>query len=568
MIVSRIVCAAVLSGLTLAAAPVPRFFVPEPIPVARVKANLEAKIAEDGGDWDAHYQLGRLHTMVAATGMETVVARLDARATNVYPLDWQVVQRVKTRELTDLERVEHFDAAIRHMRTAYVLQRHDPRVVLSYAYLLEQAEPLRTQLSEVPLRRNVEIKDTPASQSQDAVIHEVLNNSHKRETNIDLMVALWAGDDDLLGRQLHNLKRRIEQDTVEVRRQVADDVLRQLWRLQVIDLYYEACTSASRNELRPGIGMYGLEGLVTTEAADAFTRLVDEWDITDKFRLAAVQELRKQAIAAPRMVTPIILSLDAPAPLESLTAPDTTVAFDFDGTGREQRWSWVSPDTAILVWDPDETGAITSGRQLFGSVTWWLFWDTGYHALAALDDDANGWIEGPVLAGLAVWHDRDSNGVSDPGEVTPIRNTPIEAIACTQTDTIADDTPANLTGLRLDDGTVLPTYDWIAEEQHAGPHAQQRPKPAGMLGARVERIADVAALDSFRINIVRPHELVLGEPMQPDIRITDRGLIVDSHLYCIRIVVPDSTHSMPVAVGEGVTVPMPTWPGDLLEGDE
>ena len=51
------------------------------------------------------------------------------------------------------------------------------------------------------------------------------------------------------------------------------------------------------------------------------------------------------------------------------------------------------------------------GLQLFGSVTWWLFWEDGYAPLAALDDNHDGRLEGAELKGIAIWFDRNGNGV-------------------------------------------------------------------------------------------------------------------------------------------------------------
>ena len=89
----------------------------------------------------------------------------------------------------------------------------------------------------------------------------------------------------------------------------------------------------------------------------------------------------------PGPVTPLVFSLERRVSLPALLS-DRTVRFDLNGSGLPQRYGWVRPDTAILVWDPDGTGRVTSGRQLFGSVTWWMFWNDAYQALAALDDDA------------------------------------------------------------------------------------------------------------------------------------------------------------------------------------
>jgi len=83
--------------------------------------------------------------------------------------------------------------------------------------------------------------------------------------------------------------------------------------------------------------------------------------------------------------------------------------------------------------------------------------------LDAFDDNRDGELSGDELVGLGVWTDANSNGVSDAGEVVPIAETGIEAIACVQTDTTMG-MPANLLGLRMTDRRVLPTYDWVAQE--------------------------------------------------------------------------------------------------------
>lgn len=103
--------------------------------------------------------------------------------------------------------------------------------------------------------------------------------------------------------------------------------------------------------------------------------------------------------------------------VEDLIDADRRVSFDIAGDGQPRRWPWVRPTTGVLVWDPSHEGQITSGQQLFGLVTWWIFWSDGYRALAALDDDGDGWLRGDELDGIGVWYDRNGNGISDAGEV-------------------------------------------------------------------------------------------------------------------------------------------------------
>ncbi|CAN5442309.1 hypothetical protein BH11ARM2_BH11ARM2_25610 [soil metagenome] len=171
--------------------------------------------------------------------------------------------------------------------------------------------------------------------------------------------------------------------------------------------------------------------------------------------------LAKMASLPPGPISPIVFSLRESLPLSDLLDVTQKVEFDLDGTGGPQKWPWVKPETAILVWQPDPSVPITSGRQLFGSATWWMMFKDGYAAMAALDNDRNGWLEGKELFGLAVWRDANGNGRSEAGEVVPVRSLGIEGIA-TRASGRSGRSLVNKLGLRLRDGRVLPTYDWVA----------------------------------------------------------------------------------------------------------
>jgi hypothetical protein len=103
----------------------------------------------------------------------------------------------------------------------------------------------------------------------------------------------------------------------------------------------------------------------------------------DRAEIADLNAKLKTLSAIPRAITPILLSFQASANLTDLLAPTTRVHFDLSGEGAGRAWPWVRPTTGILVWDPRHTGKISSGLQLFGNVTWWLFWRDGYAPLAA-----------------------------------------------------------------------------------------------------------------------------------------------------------------------------------------
>ncbi|HPC96891.1 MAG TPA: hypothetical protein PLU87_18245 [Sedimentisphaerales bacterium] len=209
----------------------------------------------------------------------------------------------------------------------------------------------------------------------------------------------------------------------------------------------------------------GLRGIISYEAGSAFVRL---WhrekevpkDVQD--RLAAIQANLAKFEALPiGAITPIVFGLEGGSSLADLLAPATVVSFDLDGDGRAEKRPWVKSTTGFLVWDCGRTGRVTSGRQMFGSATWWMLFKNGYRAMDALDDNRNGRLDLGEMEGLSVWFDRNSDGLSDSGEVIPVCRLGISAIA-TRPDGLDGISPMCAAGLTLEDGRVLPTYDWIA----------------------------------------------------------------------------------------------------------
>jgi hypothetical protein len=141
---------------------------------------------------------------------------------------------------------------------------------------------------------------------------------------------------------------------------------------------------------------------------------------------------------------------------------EASVPFDADGTGRK-RWTWITPKAGWLVSDPRSTARIESGLQLFGNVTFWLFWEDGYQALATLDDNDDGELTGTELAGLAIWHDRNGDGVSQRDEVRSLADHGIVALSCRGEPRAgsSDCLVYAPRGVRFRDGTVRASYDVI-----------------------------------------------------------------------------------------------------------
>jgi hypothetical protein len=237
------------------------------------------------------------------------------------------------------------------------------------------------------------------------------------------------------------------------------------WKDGALAAYRKAYSLTIAGDLKSrGIGP-GADSAISPEAAEGIVRILNarKTSAQEQQEINRLKESMAKVNAKGRAVTPIIFSLDRDLPLEALLAKDRIVRFDLAGDGRPGWWPWVKPDTAILVWDPKLTGRVASGLQLFGSSTWWISWEHGYQPLSALDDDQDGWLLDRELDGLAVWRDRNVNGISEPGEVESLPKLGIAGIA-SSAGPIENGIYCNHRGLRLNDGTMLPTYDWMPEE--------------------------------------------------------------------------------------------------------
>ena len=210
--------------------------------------------------------------------------------------------------------------------------------------------------------------------------------------------------------------------------------------------------SRRRSHLGPGV-------CFSEETIGYLLRLLDP--AQDAKEIAQLKQNQKLLSTMGRAITPIVVPLQNDAAFADLVNPTANVTFDLDGSGLSRKWGWITPKAAWLVYDWDGRGKITSALQMFGNATFWIFWENGYAALASLDADGDGVLRGPELRGLALWQDRNKNGLSDPGEVRPVQSFGITAISCTGRN-FAGDTKWNPLGIAFSDGEVRPTYDWIA----------------------------------------------------------------------------------------------------------
>jgi hypothetical protein len=203
---------------------------------------------------------------------------------------------------------------------------------------------------------------------------------------------------------------------------------------------------------------------VTAEAADYLIPLLDATKDQQEIETLRKRAARMRRIPRPR--TPVVIPLRDGLRPEELIDRTARVAFDLDGSGLPQSWTWITKDAAWLVYEPQRTGKVTSALQLFGNVTFWCFWEDGYQALAALDDNGDGVLTGKELEGLAVWHDRNGDGVCDPGEVVPVASLRIVAISCRGEKGGHPDVAATARlGMTFRDGRSRPTFDLLMQRR-------------------------------------------------------------------------------------------------------
>jgi hypothetical protein len=231
---------------------------------------------------------------------------------------------------------------------------------------------------------------------------------------------------------------------------------------RAIAAYRALMVDAYRIESIPGEAGARYGEPVMSEAVDYLIPLLDA--VKDADEIADLRKKVKVVRGILRAITPIAIPLRDGLDAADLSDHSARVKFDADGSGLDRTWTWITLDAAWLVFDRHDRRTVNSALQLFGSVTFWLFWQNGYEALDALDDNGDGELRGGELTGLALWHDANTNGRSESGEVRPLAAHGITALS---TRFIWDEgdpfsaahSPA---GVTFAGGTTRPTFDlWL-----------------------------------------------------------------------------------------------------------
>lgn len=454
------------------------------MPVARLIENMTKYTEAHPGDAGGYYALGRVHSYAFSTGQDEISARGkgdvptsalgDESDTSAGPgmRPWDA----GAPDLTHTQRLEHLQAAIENIQRA--LEKGLPTggayfgasaAHLSLGFVLEHGAEFANEINFVPeVKGGAKIAPGRAEALREALLK--LSTPYDPTKDAE---AIKPTTPEIRERYIKMFK-----DSDERQRERMRGVVRDYWLTLAAEHYLIAFRGNLDTDIKTGQPMSGNSGgyreMVSYEAGQSYMRVINQRGAgpEDRDAIAEVNKgLRKleEHDWGGGYITPVIFSLNADRPLADLINPSARVPFDLDATGRDVRWSWVRPDTAILVWDPDHTGTITSGRQLFGNATWWVLFEHGYQALDALDDDRDGLLTGAELVGVRAWFDRNTNGVSDEGEVVDLDAIDVVALGCRVTG-YQGASPVCREGVELSDGSVLPSYDWIA---HAAPVSRE-----------------------------------------------------------------------------------------------
>lgn len=381
------------------------------VPIARVITNLERRMATNREDVDLVYQLARIHSMAYATNVQNVAVTVQGEnASFGYPGPDIGVPRAVSSRTTKADR----EQAFQHLTNAIAYYQKAAKLVV------KGTNAIAHQWLSLPIHLGLAWTIEQSGRKEEAVqaYRNALRLAWRQEVDPEIPMReqlKWSWDQLRVGKNPLTSPQHVK--------------------------YLGPGPSFSEEIIR-----YLL--LALDQKRDAK-------------EIAQLQADQKVLRSMGRAVTPLLVPLRGGVSFEQLIDPSVGVPFDLDGSGHLRRWGWLTTNAAWLVYDRQGKGQITSGLQMFGSVTFWIFWRDGYQALAALDDNDDGQISSAELNGISLWCDSNSNGVSEKGEVRPVSDYAITSISC-RGQSHSTGIPFSPQGVTFRDGTFRPTFDWMA----------------------------------------------------------------------------------------------------------
>lgn len=428
------------------------FTMPPEAPIDRLIANTTAFIKEHPNDPNGYYILGRINYLSFSLKTKQINAfALDGTHLPQIADNWQFdfVKSMGAHELTSKE--------LGYMRTARM--QKDPENKYDEMYQKKKKEVDSMDWYSIMYIGHKKIDLDPIPDSNQLIQHvseamKYFSKAIDMSPNNSLYCLGYAS---LLEQYVNYLK---EKNIKEI-----PEELRYIILEKAKDFYFHSYNLSIEDDLKskPTLAWKN-KGLTAYEAGAALIRLAEQdvlFPEQEKDKLPEIKENIQKLDNKSGAITPIIFSLEKAIFPADLLESNLQVNFNLDGNGTNELWPWVKPSTGILVWNEDGKDEITSGRQMFGSVTWWLFFNNGYHALDCLDDNRDGSLSGDELKGISIWFDTNSNGKSESGEIKSLDELGIVSISTKATST-ENNWPANKTGIKLKNGQTISTYDWIA----------------------------------------------------------------------------------------------------------
>lgn len=145
-------------------------------------------------------------------------------------------------------------------------------------------------------------------------------------------------------------------------------------------------------------------------------------------------------------VSPVIVDTDNGT--FTLMSPQEGPLFDMIPDGMKERRAWPKDGAVFFVLDRNGDGTVNDGSELFGSVTEQPPSEhrNGFLALALYDRNHDSVIgpTDPVVIDLRVWLDRNSDGISQQGELVALESLGIVSISLKYTESRRHDRAGNL----------------------------------------------------------------------------------------------------------------------------
>lgn len=145
--------------------------------------------------------------------------------------------------------------------------------------------------------------------------------------------------------------------------------------------------------------------------------------------LVDLQGVTLTSVTASGRIDPIILDIGGQG--IHFTSVQDGVHFDLDANVVHEQVAWTTGQEGILALDVNHNGTIDDGSELFSPFFAGGSYAEGLSALATLDSNGDGKIDGNDTAfkDLVDWQDTNHDGISDPGELSGLTDLGIGSIS-------------------------------------------------------------------------------------------------------------------------------------------